>query len=112
MRKRARGEPTVPISALYHDEVLKYCQQDALSLPFYSTLCSAPSVHRSHAIQRLPLTLAKVELEEERTETLDGETFLLFSDRDDDRMVVFSTDVHLRALQPASVVYARCESSS
>ncbi|XP_067681589.1 uncharacterized protein [Haliotis asinina] len=105
MRKRAREEPTTAMPALYQDELLKYHQEDASHLPSYSTLDSALYRHRSHTIPRLPQTLVDVNLDGVWTQTLDSERFLLFSDGDDDKIVVFATDAHLQALQSASTIY-------
>jgi len=61
--------------------------------------------HRKKNIPVLPATRADVDLQGSWAETADGQPFLLLSDGDADKIVAFSTDAQLRALQSADIIY-------
>ncbi|XP_071109021.1 uncharacterized protein [Haliotis cracherodii] len=88
---------------LYNDEVATEDQPQLL--PSYPSMSSALYRHRRKNIPALPQTRAEVQLEGDWTETTDSRPFLLFTDGDANKIVVFSTHDQLQALQSADTVY-------
>ncbi|XP_041355454.1 uncharacterized protein LOC121373075 [Gigantopelta aegis] len=68
-------------------------------------MSSARYRQRRVLIPALPQTRADVILEEPWTQTNDGRRYLLFSDGNEDNMLVFSTDEQIVALQAAESIF-------
>ncbi|XP_048253906.1 uncharacterized protein LOC125381425 [Haliotis rufescens] len=102
MRKRAREE-TMSMRTLYNGEVATEDQPQLL--PSFPSMSSALYRHRRKKNPALPQTRAEVQLEGNWTETTDIRPFLLFTDCDANKIVVFSTHDQLQALQSADTVY-------
>ena len=73
--------------------------------PLACCMSSALHRHRRKTIPVLPQTRAEVDLEDDWTRTTDDERFLLFSKGEENKILAFSTDQQLRALQAAETVY-------
>ena len=104
LRKRARKEPT-PLSAVYNEGIVKLDPGQVRVLPAFPSMSSAPYRHRRKQIPALPLAIFDVGLNGVWTETADGRPFLLTADGDADRILIFSTDQKLPALQSADSIY-------
>ncbi|XP_046368730.2 uncharacterized protein LOC124143716 [Haliotis rufescens] len=88
---------------LYNGEVATEDQPQLL--PSFPSMSSALYRYRRKDIPALPQTRAEVQLEGNWTETTDSRPFLLFTDCDANKIVVFSTHDQLQALQSADTVY-------
>ena len=73
--------------------------------PLACCMSSALYRHRRKTIPVLPQTRAEVDLEDDWTRTTDDERFLLLSKGEENKILAFSTDQQLRALQAAETVY-------
>ena len=104
MRKRARSE-TTPMQQIFNDELMKEADQDIPDIPTFSSIKSSMYRQRRTMMPVLPQTLQDVDLQGPWSQTHDGKRFLLFSDGDADKMVVFSTEDQLRLLQEADTIY-------
>ncbi|XP_041377271.1 uncharacterized protein LOC121389688 [Gigantopelta aegis] len=104
LRKRAREE-TTPMQQIYNDEVAKQALETVPHLPSFPSMSSALYRQRRVLIPALPQTRADVILEEPWTQTNDGRRYLLFSDGNEDNMLVFSTDEQIVALQAAESIF-------
>ena len=104
MRKRARSE-TTPMQQIFNDELMKEADQDIPDIPTFPSIKSSMYRQRRTMMPVLPQTLQDVDLQGPWSQTHDGKRFLLFSDGDADKMVVFSTEDQLRLLQEADTIY-------
>ena len=98
MRKRARSERT-PMQQIFNDELMKDADQDIPDIPTFPSIKSSMYRQRRTMMPVLPQTLQDVDLQGPWSQTHDGKRFLLFSDGDANKMVVFSTEDQLRLLQ-------------
>lgn len=103
-RKRAREE-TTPMLQLYNNEIAKQIPGEVHQLPSFHSIRSALYRQRKKTIPVVPLTRGDVDLDGMWVETSDGRSFLLISDGDADKIIAFSTDEQLRALQSADTIY-------
>ena len=104
MRKRARSE-TTPRQQIFNDELMKEADQDIPDIPTFPIIKSSMYRQRRTMMPVLPQTLQDVDLQGPWSQTHDGKRFVLFSDGDADKMVVFSTEDQLRLLQEADTIY-------
>ncbi|XP_046575249.1 uncharacterized protein LOC124283263 [Haliotis rubra] len=104
LRKRAREE-TTQMQTLYTEQLAVEEEDNLHVLPSFTSVRSSLYRHRRKTMPALPTTLREVDLEDSWTETSNGRRFLLLSDGEQDKILVFSTTEQLQVLQTADTIY-------
>ncbi|XP_046554261.1 uncharacterized protein LOC124263651 [Haliotis rubra] len=105
LRKRAREE-TTQMQTLYTEQLSVEEEDNLHVLPSFTSVSSSLYRHRRKTMPALPTTLRReVHLEDSWTETSNGRRFLLLSDGEQDKILVFSTTEQLQVLQTADTIY-------
>lgn len=108
--KKAARDKTAPIPELFNSALSQIALEEdardvAVFMPTYSSFRSSMYRSRLKTHPPLPTVRADIELEGDWTKTKDGQRFLLRSDGDQDKILIFATDIMLQRLATAETLY-------
>lgn len=102
LRKEVQKDATRPLGKTFKSVVTSSCQSGDI-VPTYQSVCSILKRERAQSLPTLPKFQSEIDLSGEWAQSLDGEAFVVPSDRKD--MIIFATRSKLLALGRCETIY-------